>query len=54
MLWLVLLKIKLARMAFANRRAYSLCQKGVLVQSQVGLRTWVEISSCSSLGKLMK
>lgn len=43
MLWLVLLKIKLAFMALANRLAYAMVRSGL---SRKGLTlTWIEISS---------
>lgn len=60
MLWLVLLKIKLARIALAKRRAWiwivntNAKRKNTQWFWEVGVHTWVEISSWSSLGKLTK
>jgi len=52
MLWLVLLKIRLAFIALANRLAWRLSVMDL--NGQKYLHTWLDISSCSSRGKLTK
>lgn len=60
MLWLVLLKINAARIAFANRRAYkphhtvSVLLSSRSIRGARRIHTWFDISSWSSRGKLTK
>lgn len=54
MLWLVLLKIRLARIAFAKRRAYEYWASADDNNPETAWLTCVDISSCSSRGKLTK